>query len=82
MPLFEEYDAELASPFADIANIGPGPNAKGILAALFLQRFIEETPWIHLDIAGVAYQGGSNKGATGKPLASLLQFLIDVSHAD
>ena len=78
MPLWEEYQEQLRSNFADVANIG-GPKAGSITAACFLSRFTRDYPWAHLDIAGVAWHGGIRKGATGRPVALLAQFLIDRS---
>jgi len=76
MPLSQEYDEQLKSNFADMANIGGRP-AGTITAAQFLGRFIEnETPWAHLDIAGTAWTSGANKGATGRPVPGLVEFLI------
>ncbi len=76
MPLWDEYQEQLKSNFADIANIG-GREAGTITAACFLARFSKNFKWAHLDIAGVAWQGGSNKGATGRPVALLSQYLIN-----
>ena len=76
MPLWEEYQQQLKSNFADMANIG-GREAGTITAACFLSRFTEKYSWAHLDIAGVAWKGGDQKGATGRPVSLLTQFLID-----
>ena len=76
MPLWEEYQPQLKSNFADMANIG-GREAGTITAACFLSRFAEKYRWAHLDIAGVAWKGGNAKGATGRPVALLTQFLLD-----
>lgn len=76
MPIWEEYQEQLKSNFADLANIG-GPDGGSITAACFLSRFIEDIPWAHLDIAGTAWRTGTNKGATGRPLPLLTQFLLD-----
>ena len=77
LPLFEEYQEQLDSPFADIANIG-GPKAGTITAACFLSRFTKAYPWVHLDIAGTAWiSGGKDKGATGRPVPMLTQYLLD-----
>ena len=62
--------------FADIANIG-GPKAGAVTAACFLQRFTREYRWAHLDIAGTAWNSGAAKGATGRPVPLLLQFLAN-----
>ncbi len=77
LPLWEEYHDLLKSNFADLANIG-GRDAGTITAACFLSRFTEDYRWAHLDIAGTAWRtGGSNKGATGRPVPLLSQYLID-----
>ena len=76
MPLWDEYQQQLKSNFADMANIG-GREAGTITAACFLSRFTEKYRWAHLDIAGVAWKGGDEKGATGRPVSLLTQFLID-----
>ena len=77
LPLHDEYQEQLDSPFADIANIG-GPKAGTITAACFLSRFAKAYPWAHLDIAGTAWvSGGKEKGATGRPVPLLTQYLLD-----
>jgi leucyl aminopeptidase len=77
LPLFDEYQEQLDSPFADIANIG-GPKAGTITAACFLSRFTKAYEWAHLDIAGTAWlSGGKDKGATGRPVPLLTQYLLD-----
>jgi leucyl aminopeptidase len=77
MPLDEEYAEGLKSNFADMANIAGRP-AGSVTAAKFLQKFVDpEQAWAHLDIAGVAWKGGSAKGATGRPVALLVQYLLD-----
>ncbi|GGJ92674.1 leucyl aminopeptidase [Pseudomonas matsuisoli] len=79
LPLFDEYQEQLDSPFADIANIG-GPKAGTITAACFLSRFAKQYPWAHLDIAGTAWvSGGKDKGASGRPVPLLMQYLLDRS---
>jgi len=78
MPLWEEYNQQLKSPFADMANIG-GPGGGSITAACFLSRFTKQQTWAHLDIAGTAWTKGANKGATGKPVPLLSQYLINES---
>ena len=60
LPLGPAYDKALRSKIADMKNIG-GPQAGSITAAQFLQRFIDKTPWAHLDIAGVAWQDGEQR---------------------
>jgi leucyl aminopeptidase len=76
MPLDDEYQEQLKSNFADMANIGGRP-AGSVTAACFLSRFTEAYPWAHLDIAGTAWKSGAAKGATGRPVPLLTQFLID-----
>jgi leucyl aminopeptidase len=76
LPLDDEYQEQLKSNFADIANIGGRP-AGSVTAACFLSRFTEAYPWAHLDIAGTAWKSGAAKGATGRPVPLLTQFLID-----
>lgn len=74
LPLLEDYQKQLHSNFADLANIG-GPRAGTITAACFLSRFMEKQRWAHLDIAGSAWNQGAEKGATGRPVAMLLEYL-------
>lgn len=76
LPMGEEYQKQLKSNFADIANIG-GPGAGAITAACFLSRFTEKYNWAHLDIAGTAWQSGDNKGATGRPVPLLVDYLLN-----
>jgi len=76
MPLWDDYQPQLDSNFADMANIG-GREAGTITAACFLSRFTKKYHWAHLDIAGVAWKGGKEKGATGRPVSLLTQFLLD-----
>jgi leucyl aminopeptidase len=76
MPMWDEYQDQLKSNFADIANIG-GRDAGTITAACFLSRFTKQLKWAHLDIAGVAWESNANKGATGRPVPLLTQFLLD-----
>ena len=75
LPLWDEYQSLLNSNFADIANIG-GPRAGTITAACFLSRFTEKQKWAHLDIAGSAWHSGAQKGATGRPVSLLMQYLL------
>jgi leucyl aminopeptidase len=75
LPLWDEYDEQLKSNFADMANIG-GKAAGTITAACFLGRYTHKYPWAHLDIAGTAWRSGKEKGATGRPVPLLSQFLI------
>ena len=76
MPVYDDYQEQLDSPFADIANIG-GPKAGAVTAACFLQRFTRDYRWAHLDIAGTAWNSGANKGATGRPVPLLMQFIAN-----
>jgi leucyl aminopeptidase len=75
LPLFEEYKEQLHSNFADLANIGGRP-AGSITAATFLAHFTQTYPWAHLDIAGTAWKSGKAKGATGRPVPLLVEFLL------
>ncbi len=76
LPLWDEYMEQLKSNFADCANIG-GRAAGSVTAAMFLSRFTRKQRWAHLDIAGTAWKSGAQKGATGRPVPLLTQFLID-----
>ena len=76
MPIWNEYQKQLNSPFADMANIG-GRTAGAVTAACFLARFTKDMTWAHLDIAGTAWHSGANKGATGRPVSMLTRFLIN-----
>lgn len=84
LPLWDEYQDQLESPFADMANLG-GREAGAVTAACFLSRFTRKYNWAHLDIAGTAWRGGKHKGATGRPVSMLTQFLLNragVAQAD
>ena len=82
LPLWDEYQALLDSPFADIGNIGnAGPKAGSITAGCFLSRFTKAYPWAHLDVAGSAFNGGANKGATGRPVPLLTEYLLGQAKA-
>lgn len=74
LPLFPEYREQLKSNFADLQNIGGRP-AGTITAATFLAHFTENYAWAHLDIAGTAWKSGKEKGATGRPVPLLMQYL-------
>jgi leucyl aminopeptidase len=76
MPMDEEYDEGLKSNFADMGNVGPRAGG-AITAAMFLKRFTSKYPWAHLDIAGTAWKSGAAKGATGRPVGLLTQFVLD-----
>ncbi len=75
MPVWDDYQEQLKSNFADFANIGGRP-AGAVTAACFLARFTQKLKWAHLDIAGTAWKSGREKGATGRPVPLLTQFLI------
>ena len=79
LPLWDEYQKQLDSNFADMANIG-GREAGTITAACFLSRYARNFKWAHLDIAGTAWKTGKEKGATGRPVPLLVQFLINRAH--
>ncbi|WP_225785470.1 leucyl aminopeptidase [Xenophilus sp. Marseille-Q4582] len=76
LPLDEEYGEGLKTNFADVANVA-GRAGGAITAAKFLQRFTADLRWAHLDIAGTAWKSGAAKGATGRPVGLLLQYLLD-----
>lgn len=76
MPIGEEYAEGLKSNFADFANVA-GREGGAITAACFLAKFTDGLRWAHLDIAGTAYQGGSHKGSTGRPVPLLVDYLIN-----
>ena len=76
MPLDDAYQESLRSPFADMGNIG-GRAGGAVTAACFLSRFAKAYPWAHLDIAGVAWKSGTNKGASGRPVGLLTRYLMD-----
>jgi leucyl aminopeptidase len=75
MPMDDEYQPQLNSNFADMANIG-GRAGGSITAACFLSRFAKKYNWAHIDIAGTAWKSGKEKGSTGRPVSLLSQFLI------
>jgi len=74
LPLWDDYQEQLKSNFADMANIG-GRAAGTITAACFLSRFAKKYDWAHLDIAGTAWKSGKEKGSTGRPVPLLVHFL-------
>ena len=74
LPLWDDYQEQLKSNFADMANIGGRP-AGTITAACFLSRFTKKYDWAHLDIAGTAWKSGKDKGSTGRPVPLLVHFL-------
>jgi leucyl aminopeptidase len=81
LPLWDDYQKQLDSNFADMANIG-GRDAGTITAACFLARYAKNFKWAHLDIAGTAWKTGKEKGATGRPVPLLVQFLINRARHD
>ena len=76
LPLWDDYQEQLKSNFADFANIG-GRAAGSVTAACFLSRFARKYDWAHLDIAGTAWKSGKEKGATGRPVPLLTTFLMN-----
>jgi leucyl aminopeptidase len=79
LPMFEEYEDQLKSNFADMSNLGGRP-AGAITAGCFLGRFAKAYKWAHLDIAGTNALSGDAKGATGRPVPLLSEFLIRRAH--
>ena len=75
LPIGEQYNEQLKSNFADLANIG-SPGGASCTAAAFLENFTRKYPWAHVDIAGTAWKSGAAKGATGRPVPMLTNFLI------
>ena len=75
MPLADEYAEALKSNFADFANVG-GREGGAVTAACFLAKFTDGLDWAHMDIAGTAWTGGSRKGATGRPVPMLSEYLL------
>ncbi|MEQ8495532.1 MAG: leucyl aminopeptidase, partial [Gammaproteobacteria bacterium] len=75
LPIWEDYQQQLDSPFADMANVG-GRAAGSITAGCFLARFTRQYRWAHLDIAGTAWLSGKNKGASGRPVGLLFDYLM------
>ena len=80
MPLDDEYADGLKTNFADVANVA-GRFGGAITAAKFLQRFAKAYPWAHLDIAGTAWKQGAGKGATGRPVGLLVEYLLGLDAA-
>jgi leucyl aminopeptidase len=78
MPADDEFGESLSSNFADFANAGSREGGASI-AAQFLSRFVEKTPWAHLDIAGVAWRSNASKGATGRPVPLLVDFILNLA---
>lgn len=80
LPLDDDYADGLKTNFADVANVA-GRAGGAITAAKFLQRFTEKFPWAHLDIAGTAWKSGAAKGATGRPVSLLVEYLMTKASA-
>ena len=76
LPLTEDYGEQLRSNFADVANISGGRDGGAITAAAFLGKFTAQLRWAHMDIAGTAWMSGKDKGASGRPLSLLADFLM------
>lgn len=77
LPLWDDYQEGLDSNFADLANVASSRDGGAIIAACFLARFTKKFHWAHLDIAGTAWKTGKAKGATGRPVPLLTQYLLD-----
>ncbi len=75
LPVWDDYQQNLKSNFADMANVG-GRDAGAVVAACFLSRFAKQFPWAHLDVAGSAYASGAAKGSTGRPVPMLFEYLL------
>ncbi len=80
LPVEDDYQEQLKSNFADMANIG-GPKAGAVTGACFLARFAKAYRWAHLDIAGTSWLSGAQKGASGRPVPLLVQYLLQQSQA-
>ena len=80
MPVWREYQRQLKSNFADMANVG-NRAAGAVTAACFLSRFADKFKWAHLDVAGTAWRSGAAKGATARPTPLLFQYLLDQASA-
>ena len=76
LPIDSDFQEQIKSTCADIVNAA-GRDGGTITAACFLSRFTEKYQWAHLDIAGTAWKSGANKGATGRPVAMLIQYLLN-----
>lgn len=76
MPLWEDYQRQIDGIYADISNIGSGGGGS-ITAACFLARFTRTQKWAHLDVAGTAWNVGKTKGASGRPVFLLCQYLLN-----
>ncbi|MEG3061167.1 MAG: hypothetical protein RR857_09600, partial [Comamonas sp.] len=78
MPLDDDYAEGLKSNFADMGNVA-GRAGGAVTAAKFLQRFVGDMAWAHLDIAGTAWKGGAAKGSTGRPVGLLVHYLLEAA---
>lgn len=74
MPLWDDYQSQLKSPYADLSNVG-GRTAGSVTAACFLANFTKDYRWAHLDVAGTAWNSQGEKSATGRPVPMLVEFL-------
>ena len=74
LPLWDDYQSQIETPYADMQNVGGMP-AGSITAGCFLSRFVEDTPWAHLDIAGSAWKWGTKASSTGRPVGLLIEYL-------
>jgi len=81
MPLWDDYQSQLDSPFADMQNVGGMP-AGAVTAGCFLSRFVENQRWAHLDIAGSAWKWNEKEGATGRPVGLLTRYLMSQTGVD
>jgi len=75
LPLWDDYQSQLDTPFADMKNVGGMP-AGSVTAGCFLSRFTKGVNWAHIDVAGSAWKWATQEGATGRPTGLLTQFLI------
>jgi leucyl aminopeptidase len=75
LPLWNEYQEQLRSNFADFANIGGRPGG-AITAACYLSRVTRKMRWAHLDVAGTAWKSGREKGSTARPVPLLVRFVL------
>jgi len=75
LPLWDEYQEQIETPFADMKNLGGMP-AGSITAGCFLSRFADDQRWAHIDIAGSAWQWGKPESATGRPVGLLVEWLV------
>jgi leucyl aminopeptidase len=85
LPLWQRYKEKIASPIADVKNVGDRWGG-AITAALFLSEFVGDTPWCHMDVAGTAYHEKAGdywpKGATGSPARTVIRYILDRAAED